>query len=322
MDDRVDAAIAALYSCVFDTPFATFKDCALTALRPVLPFTSAIWGSGIASTNTTLNIAFVDQPTDAIADYALRWQAQDFVRAATVANPGIAYRNEDCMPLDAYHRTPIYREYSRPRGIEHALCIVAVDEGTDLGELIYLFRADPAAAFTDAERDLLQRLLPHLASAWAQRERLNVLEHRCGGPADSQPGFAVLDDGGLLHATDRCFVERLRQTLPTWSGPTLPIALLDAFASADGTIRFGPCEARLLRGRDRHVLTLGAPAAPTLTPAERRVAALYATGRTKVQIAATLGSAPATVSNQLAAVYRKLGVHDKLALARKLDRLG
>ena len=56
----------------------------------------------------------------------------------------------------------------------------------------------------------------------------------------------------------------------------------------------------------------------TLTPAERQVAAMAAAGLPYKIIARQLGKSPATVRNQLHAVYQKLEVANRTALAYKL----
>ena len=55
-----------------------------------------------------------------------------------------------------------------------------------------------------------------------------------------------------------------------------------------------------------------------LTPAEQLVAAMAAEGLAYKSIARELGKSPATVRNQLHAVYQKLGVGNRTALACKL----
>jgi DNA-binding CsgD family transcriptional regulator len=55
-----------------------------------------------------------------------------------------------------------------------------------------------------------------------------------------------------------------------------------------------------------------------LTPAELRVAALVAEGRTNREVAAALFLAERTVASHLSHVYAKLGVRSRTELARKL----
>lgn len=67
----------------------------------------------------------------------------------------------------------------------------------------------------------------------------------------------------------------------------------------------------------------GPPLPAELTRAEREVASLAMAGLTNRQIAAARGGAERTVANQLANVFRKLGVGSRLELtARKVPRTG
>jgi DNA-binding NarL/FixJ family response regulator len=55
-----------------------------------------------------------------------------------------------------------------------------------------------------------------------------------------------------------------------------------------------------------------------LTPAERRVARLAATGMTNREVAETLVVTEKTVESHMAASFRKLGIRSRTELARQL----
>lgn len=74
----------------------------------------------------------------------------------------------------------------------------------------------------------------------------------------------------------------------------------------------------LLAGREPGVPELGQPC-PVLSRREREVAVAYATGEGYKSIARSLGLAPATVRSHLLTIFRKLGVHNKIEMRRKLD---
>jgi DNA-binding CsgD family transcriptional regulator len=59
-----------------------------------------------------------------------------------------------------------------------------------------------------------------------------------------------------------------------------------------------------------------------LTPAERSVAFLAASGATHAEIAKARGSSPRTVANQLARIYRKLGVGSRVELVALVESAG
>jgi DNA-binding CsgD family transcriptional regulator len=63
-----------------------------------------------------------------------------------------------------------------------------------------------------------------------------------------------------------------------------------------------------------------APSRGDLTEAERRITALVAEGRTNRDVAATLFITEHTVEAALTRAYRKLGVHSRAELTRRLNR--
>lgn len=101
----------------------------------------------------------------------------------------------------------------------------------------------------------------------------------------------------------------------------------DAVAAAeDALARFDALGARLWRTRaERELVALGqdAPAHPdallvTLTPQERQIAEIAATGAPTRQIAAAVFLSPKTVEHHLTHIYRTLGVRSKSELAARL----
>ena len=64
----------------------------------------------------------------------------------------------------------------------------------------------------------------------------------------------------------------------------------------------------------------GRPAATgELAETERRIAALATEGRSNKEIAAALYVTPKTVGTQLSRIYRKVGVHSRTELAKRLS---
>jgi DNA-binding NarL/FixJ family response regulator len=57
-----------------------------------------------------------------------------------------------------------------------------------------------------------------------------------------------------------------------------------------------------------------------LTPSERRVAELAASGMTNRDIATTLFISPKTVEHNMTRVYRKLGIHTRAELGQRMPR--
>lgn len=323
-----DRTVADIYRDAAAQPFQSFKETALAHLRQQIPFDAAVWGSGIFSENLVLSVACLDFPAEKLLMYADSWQADDYVRLAAIANPGGAMRIEDVMPRAQYERTDIYRLYSKPAGIEHAIGIARYEPVSDLGDVILLFRADSKRPFSDVERRLLEGLSLHLVNAWEQSQ---ILYHYCAlaegsviGPADPRC-HAVCDGQGLLHAAGPLFCRALRDTAPNWTGPRLlPVLtpLLTPTMSSGPRVAGEPGLSFASRKVGDRFLLSALTMSPIagLTGAESRAARLYAAGLSQPAIAGRLNLSKATVRNQLASAYQKLHVHTKIELARALTR--
>lgn len=316
--------IVRIHEGIFTLPFDHFRELALEEVRAVIPFDMAVWGSGIHSLNQILSVSIVGLPEASLLTYAALWQEQDFVRLACARLPGKAFRNEDVMPLDQYHCSAIYREYSHPAGIEHALGIIELNSAADIADMIFLFRNNPEAAFTEGEREALEALSPHLRAAWSHAQIAfhyrAVAEGFSAG--DTKPeSYAVADKSGLLFAIGENFSDSLRSIDPDWTGPHLPAWLSICPSEAGTPLLRKSFEFSVQATKDRLLLAVSPETTKLgLTPTEYRVARLYAGGQTQQSIAQSQGVSVSTVRNQLASAYRKLSVHSKVELARILQR--
>jgi DNA-binding CsgD family transcriptional regulator len=322
--DSFNEIILGLYEDVFRLAVDRFKEDSLARLRDVIPFDSAIWGSGAEDPQLIFGIAACDFPFERLVAYSVHWQRHDVLRSAVSRRPGECLRNEDLGPVEDHYASEIYREFCGPSGIEHAMGVTLIDSVTNVGELVFLFRADRSAPFSDLERDRLGQTMPHLVAAWRHRLLWHVAGH--ARTADLSPGglpggHAVVDGAGQVHASDAAFGLRMRALFPDWLGPRLPPELSAAIAGVATSVRVGGQTFRLHRGGDRHILSLAAETALPLSPAEARVAERFASGMTAPRVALDLGISRATVRNHLTAIYEKLGVHSKVELVRRLGEL-
>lgn len=319
---QINEVIGLIHEGVFLLPVKTFKDETLARLTGVIPFDSAIWGSGSQEPQLIFGIAAYNFPLERLLDYSMRWQPHDNLRNAVAARPGTCLRNEDLGPIEDYRASAIYRGFCAQAGIEHALGVTIIDPITNVGELIFLFRSKKGRFYSDAERDAMAQIMPHLVAAWRHRQLL-LFRERARNPDDagatSAARQAIIDDMGQVHASDAQFGLGMRACFPDWIGPALPDALMPILRKGATMRVIGDQRFVIERGIDRHILSLiderhGLP----ISPSEHRVATLYAEGKTASAVAAELGLSPMTVRNHLTAIYAKLGINSKIALAKRL----
>jgi DNA-binding CsgD family transcriptional regulator len=89
-------------------------------------------------------------------------------------------------------------------------------------------------------------------------------------------------------------------------------------------VRTGPTVTTIEVGGERlFVIALDAPAVPSpdrLSPSERDVAARVLAGESNAEIARARGVAVRTIANQIASIFRKLGVGSRAELAARAAR--
>ncbi len=128
-----------------------------------------------------------------------------------------------------------------------------------------------------------------------------ALHHHEGLPIPLELGRTLLVRGQLLRRSHRkrAAAETLERALE----------IFEALGTALWSNR-----ARLELGRVR----TASPAGDVLTPSERRVAELAASGQTNREVSRALFISPKTVEVNLAHVYRKLGIHSRAELGRRM----
>jgi len=78
---------------------------------------------------------------------------------------------------------------------------------------------------------------------------------------------------------------------------------------------------RYARADDGVTITYSVAGGDRLTPSEREVARLIASGMTSHQVAARLGMSPHTVDGRLRRVFAKLGVNTRVDLTAEYARV-
>lgn len=176
-----------------------------------------------------------------------------------------------------------------------------------------LYRKGGRPGFSREETDDFRIILRHLEQSLSLtlRAELRGAASAGGGEAAilSSGGHVVratrgfrarLQEDGLTNTESRRVLSELSAGRTEWRGRTV---ILDTTVYAPGL---------LLVRLSSHAHS------GLLSPAERRVLALYLRGDTMRQVAERMGVSVNTVRNQIASIYRKTGVRGKMALAQKM----
>lgn len=316
----LSALLLRLYALARERPLAQFQDAALALLqRQALPFDSAMWGAGVQTAQGfDMQIVHLHaQPPEMLEAYQAICHL-DTAAAAVTHSPRAAHG----FHVPSWFNRPeqaALRDYGRC--FEQANFFISADGDPATGafQWMTLIRADDSALCRDSECALLELLTPHLMQALALNRMLHPVPASPDGAAAYGQAQAICSLRGLYCQRDALFQELLRQE---WSGPpraALPMPVLHSLSRGDGRytgrhiVIAGQVDHGLLFLRAR----LRCPA-DALGQRERAVARHVAQGLTHKEIAHLLGSAPATVRNQMQAIHRKLGTRNAVELAAQL----
>ena len=320
--DPVNEQIALLYGGVHRYGLDQFKDFAMALLRAIVPFDSAIWASGEARTRLVHSAHLINQRLDDIMALTLRHGDEETITAAAFAQPGLAVCLQDTMPMSAYRQLALYRETACRLGIEQAMGLAITDPVNNLSELVVLYRNDPQRPFSSADRAAIAVLVPHLLEAWrnCQFYALRQPEQiRTDSEGACLHGRAICDWFGTITQAEPGFGTVVEAAFPGWHGTKLPDRLVAFIRSDHESHAHGAFRFEIVRGRQHHIVSvMGTVRGSLLSAAELDVARRVAAGHSHVRIAAARGVSNATVRNQTARVYEKLGIHSRSELTQVL----
>lgn len=315
-----DRLVLSFHCASREVPVGSFQDWCLSALETHLPFDSAFWSrTGIEDGVARLYSNHRYRLPPALVDAWQTFQDHDVIGKMALASPG---QTINLSSRDVVTDRDLLEQIVERFGIEHVMATCLVDPLTSLISVVALIRGAKGPRFSEAERRLMQRVMPHLIESYSANRVIHLMEAR-------QPSTrfdyvtAACDGEALLHVASREFSRMLNAEWPTWCGPRLPPALAKLLPGGKHAIFQGERivvhlepvnELIWIRARTKQTSV-------ELSPREIEVALLAAAGRSNKHIAQTLGVSPFTVRNQLAGIYSKLGVGARAELANWLREM-
>lgn len=308
-----------LYRQVQLIPPTEFQRRALDAVREVLAFDSALWGTGVMGQNGALihSVCVYRQPPEMMENWECIKQ-HDTVSLEAFSRLGQTLNA--ALTTDPYWQARFHPDamaHVKRFGMEHVLATIVADPVLQVFTAMSFYRANPAQPFTEAERLLKQSLLRHLVEVW-NLNRFNFLHSpRKGGPQPDY-GRAICDARGVLYNACPNFAALMSIEWPQWQGPQLPGALLDKVPGKEQRQYTGlGIVATISALNDMLLLSVRRKSTvDQLSAREHEVARRFGQGKDFRKIADELNIAPATVRNHLQAIYSTLGVNNKVEMAR------
>lgn len=308
-----------LYRMAQDLPITDFQDAALGLVKGVLPFDSSLWGTAAPSPEgPDIHTVHLHNKSPEMLPAYESVKHQDTAVAAMFAQP----RATRGYHLETWFADPgqkEIRDMMRRFEIENMLATTVIDPSTRFAHWILLYRAERDAGYTPEETARLELLAPHVMEALAINRKMH-LERL--GPAQQEGaprGSAIADMRGVVYHADARFAALAGEEWSDWQERRLPAELSTHFLQDSERFRGRAVvvDARI----EQQLLFLKARPrcrADGLTAREFTIASLIAKGDTHKEIAQTLGRSPATVRNQIQAIYEKLEVGNIAGLIEEL----
>jgi len=249
-----------------------------------------------------------------LADYA-PVRDQDQVAFYCMAHPGVTV---NCYLPESSRHSPELEAYAIRYGHEHGLVTGFHNPQSGVLASVSLYRASKARPFSEAQRQLMEALFPHLQEALKVSQTLQAERYR--EASGGRWSVAVADMGGVLCFAEPRFIAAVQMEWPGASEHTIPRALFQHLLATPHQPFAGRCivVTVLLTKRLIFLKVRAREELDNLTQREREIAELVATGLTHKEVAKTRKISPATVNNHLRAIHERVGARNNADLAAQL----
>lgn len=300
-------------------PPTEFQTQALDAVREKLGFDSALWARGAMGPEGGIvhSACVYRQPPGMMENYE-RIKQHDTLAFEAFSRIGLTVNA--ALTTDPYWQPRLHPDvmaHVKCYGMEHVLATHLAEPVLRLFTAVSFYRANPGKPFTEAERLFKQNLMPHLAEAW-NLNRFNFLHPSQESNMHMGRARAICDKEGVLYNASQCFEELMLAEWPDWHGPQLPRVLLDTLSGKGRRQYTGHVIVGTIKTLNDMLLfcVRRKSTVDQLSPREREVAKRFGRGMDHRKIADELHIAPVTVRNHLQTIYAKLGVSNKVEMAR------
>jgi DNA-binding CsgD family transcriptional regulator len=264
------------------------------------------------------------------------------IRHVSETGDSSAHKISDFWTNEDWHRSALYQRVYHPMGVEHQMAIgLPAPRPTVIGLALNRYAGD----FSERDRDVLNRIRPHLAQSWRnarEHSRLRTMVDTAAGALSADGSAAVLLSEPIQELTPGALTDLYRffgrppvnSSLPyrvaRWLEREQEVhrrGVIGDFSRPLAATResrrlvvrhlpaaSGHGEALLLRV-SVHEQTATRLGTLGLTARESQILSHLTSGATNAQIATELNLAASTVKRHLDHVYRKLGVSGRVQAA-------
>jgi len=213
-----------------------------------------------------------------------------------------------------------FRDWGVKYGLAQLMCVCALDRRNGLTTFLSLYRNALTQPFTSCDMEIVENLIPHLATAIDVNRSCHIARMR----EEATSCGAICDIFGTLHYADKAFRHMAATEWPDWDGKQLPGVFAEhllrhareLYVGAHISVRISTVAGLF------HLEAASRSALDVLSAREIVVLRLYGEGLTYKEVARRMSISPTTVRHHLRNAYKKLGVCNKAQILRILNSGG
>ena len=210
-----------------------------------------------------------------------------------------------------------FRDYAHRTNSANSLSYVT-RESDYTYKTFSLWRAHKKAVFNTSDLNAANLMIPHIFQALSINRKLS---ENFFLSKEKASGFLISEQNGSIHYISDDAIFLLRREYPNWLSHQLPNEVISGFRASESKTYIGSQIVMNLKMQGSLMMIAIQPRSPgsKLTTAELRVVEKIVQYVTYKEAARQLGVSPATIRNQLHAIYKKLGIKGKSELAKVID---
>lgn len=308
-----------LYQLAMSSPIGEFEEQLFLLLHEHFAFDSAWLGrSTLLLQGPVMHNSYVHNLAD---DFVTSWNT---VKASDPVVPIILRAPKKAVVIsmaDECIAAPFRKLLAGKYAIAQIICAVSQDPALKLWTHMSLYKNSFLVPFIAEEVQLMELVIPHLASA-INLNRVHHVEQIKAAKLTHRVSIAICDSQGVLQYADAAFADLMLMEWPEWNGAMLPRTFRELQQEKNPNVYVGKLislqaeqvsDLLLINAKPRSVIDV-------LTPKELAVARLYGEGMTYKAVAKQMGISPATVRHHLRQAYTKLRIQNKGEIAWLLSR--
>lgn len=299
--DEFNKILLQLYECEFISGISLLQN-SLDLLNNILPFDAAVW-SKVSYTDKKLSFhecSYFNSFPQIQSEWELIKKSSFFSNSH---NDYFSFSDSEKQSCGK-----IYHE-------KNFLIVIYPNNRSNGFEILSLYKQNRQQDPISRSANYLCYLMPHLVKLY-NNHQIHTMAKSTVAKHGNQFQLAIATKNGILDSSENDFIKRLLCEWPTWSGPELPLSLVERINDNKFVNYQGNNIVIYFKKQDKYIYLFarGIADIDKLSNRELTISKLFSLGKTYKEIAKYIDISPSTVRVHLNKAYIKLNINSKIQL--------